>query len=620
MGTRTRFVTTSRLGAGGVLALALTGTAIAQVTTRVSLASSGVQGNDASGSPAISPDGRFVAFTSWATNLVVGDTNLMSDAFVHDRQTGTTERVSVDSSEAEADSNTFGRPAITPDGRYVAFVSPASNLVSGDTNAVHDVFVRDRQSGTTERVNVDSNGAEADADSGGSVAISSDGRYVLFSSDATNLVPGGTIGWANVYLRDRQSGTTEIVSVTPGGFEGDSASGGAIAMSPDARYVAFGSFASDLVAGDTNVNWDAFVRDRQTGTTERVSIHTNGTQGNHVSGEFDVSISADGRYVAFPSLANNLVNGDTNGTYDVFLRDRQSGTTERVSIHSSGAQSTGGYSYQSAISADGRYVTFASSATNLVAGDTNTDWDIFLRDRQAGTTERISVSSSGAQGTGDSGNYHSISADGRYVAFESGASNLVSGDTNAAGDVFIRDRAYDPMTSLCEAGIGGVIECPCANPPNGAGRGCNNSSNTGGAILSASGGAFISQDAVVFTTSGENPTALSIVLQGTALVPNGQVLGTGVHCAGGTIERLYTKLASAGSMTAPNVGMGDPTVSARSAAVGDTILPGQSRWYVVSYREPVTLRGCHGGKGNPIDPLAEIRMNATQTGEITWSP
>jgi Tol biopolymer transport system component len=181
---------------------------------------------------------------------------------------------------------------------------------------------------------------------------------------------------------------------------------------------------------------DIFVRDTVTGRTTRVSVSSRERQAN--AGSQQASISADGRYVAFVSFASNLVAGDTNGTWDVFMRDTAKGKTTRVSV-SSGGQQGNDQSGTPSISADGRYVAFYSYASNLVAGDTNGKADVFVRDTVTGRTTRVSVSSRERQGNGYS--YEpSISTDGRYVAFYSLASNLVAGDTNTAGDIFVRDR------------------------------------------------------------------------------------------------------------------------------------------------------------------------------------
>jgi Tol biopolymer transport system component len=585
------------------LAVILGSTGWAQVTQLVSVASSGAHANSYSNYSSISADGRFVAFASPASNLVPGDTNGTWDVFVHDRQLGTTERVSVATGGAEGNGDSLV-PSISADGRFVAFESQASNLVAGDTNGAPDIFVRDRQSGTTERVSVATGGAEG-SDGSYNPSISPDGRFVAFESDASNLVPGDTNNLPDVFVRDRQSGTTERVSVTTSGAEVNGPSLSA-SISAEGRFVAFESFASNLVAGDTNGAWDIFVHDRQSGTTERVSVGTGGTQGNGDS--YYPTISADGHFLAFTSEASNLVAGDTNVSFDEFVHDRQTGTTERVSVATGGAQgngNSGGYYPASvSISADGRFVAFASDASNLVAGDTNGLGDILVRDRQRGTTERVSVGSGEAQANWFS-NLPSISADGRYVSFSSGATNLVPGGSRQG--CFVHDRHATGETSLCDPGVGGVVACPCSNPPNGPGHGCDNSSATGGAILSASGIAYLSMDSLVFTTSAEKPTATSIVMQGNALAAGGLVFGQGVRCVGGTLKRLYTKTAVGGSITAPSGA--DPTVSARSATLGDVIQAGQSRWYLVYYRDPIVLGGC---------PAAST-FNATQTGQVVWS-
>jgi hypothetical protein len=411
-------------------------------TERVSVSTSGEQGNsNCEGSSALSADGRFVAFGSWASNLVPGDTNGCGDVFVHERPMPTTERVSVSSSGRQGNdwSGMYDR-CMSDDGRYVAFTSRASDLVPGDTNGTWDVFVRDRQLGTTARVSLSSSGEQGNDESGQRewalmVNISADGRFVAFYSNATNLVPGDTNGFGDVFVRDRATATTERISLSSSGEEGNQ-----LSLSPrisaDGRFVAFQSYASNLVSGDSNNCSDVFVRDRQLGTTDRVSVSSSGDQGNRYSGIG--SISADGRFVVFSGQATNLVDDDTNHCADVFVRDRQLGTTERVSVSSSGEQGNADCYYTS-VSADGRFVEFCSYASNLVDGDTNGYLDIFVRDRQLGTTERVSVSSTGQQGNGASC-WPSISADGRFVTFDSESSNLVSGDTNGRWDVFVRDR------------------------------------------------------------------------------------------------------------------------------------------------------------------------------------
>jgi Tol biopolymer transport system component len=366
---------------------------------------------------------------------------------------GDTTRVSVASDSTQGNSNS-GNPSVSADGRYVAFYSLASSLVSGDTNGYEDIFVHDRQSGETTLVSVASDGTQ-----GNSVSfhpsISADGRYVAFESSASNLVSGDTNGYEDIFVHDRQSGQTTRVSVSSDGAQGNHKSWASPIshISADGRYVVFYSWASNLVSGDTNGYEDIFVHDRQSGQTTRVSIASDGTQGNNY-GSGNPSISADGRYVAFYSLASSLVSGDTNGTVDVFVHDQQSGQTTRVSVASGGAQGNN-VSRDPSLSADGRYVAFWSYASNLVSGDTNGKMDIFVHDRQTGQTTRVSIASDGMQGNTDTGYFTiSISADGRYVAFYSAASNLVSGDTNNAEDVFVHDRQSAQTTRVSIASDG----------------------------------------------------------------------------------------------------------------------------------------------------------------------
>jgi YVTN family beta-propeller protein len=416
-------------------------------TTRVSVATNGAEANNGSHRSSISSaDGRYVAFLSDASNLVSGDTNGVTDIFVRDRQTNQTSRVSVASNGTQAN-NASDKPFISADGRYVVFVSSASNLVSGDTNGTDDVFVRDRQTNQTSRVSVATGGIQANSYSD-ELSISADGRYVAFESSATNLVSGDTNNYLDIYVHDRQTNQTSRVSVATNGAEGNNPSSRP-AISADGRYVVFESGASNLVSGDTNGVTDVFVRDRQTNQTSRVSVASNGSQGNSYSWSYTSAISTDGRYVAFSSNASNLVSGDTNGNWDVFVRDRQTNQTSRVSVATGGTQGSGSFQAgHSGISADGRYAVFESYHSNLVNGDTNGTQDIFVHDRQTNQTSRVSVASNGIEANSTS-YWPTISGDGRYVAFVSGASNLVSGDTNGYLDIFVHDRGGDPSPSAC---------------------------------------------------------------------------------------------------------------------------------------------------------------------------
>jgi hypothetical protein len=401
-------------------------------TVRASVSSAGTEGNrpqnPSVSRPALSGDGRFVAFQSVASNLVSGDTNDREDVFVRDRATGQTTRVSVSSTGTEG--NDFsGGPTISQDGRIVAFTSNASNLVDGDTNNAFDAFVYDRQTGQTTRVSVSSTGAQGNGDSFAS-GSSADGRFVAFTSMASNLVSGDTNAHRDVFVHDRETGQTTRVSVSSSGVQGDSDSFAGIA-SADGRFVAFFSTASNLVPDDTNGTTDVFVHDVQTGQTSRVSVSSGGAQANGFS--FSPAISADGRFVAFTSDASDLAAGDATGT-DIFVHDRRTGQTSLVSADRTGV---GGalFSDGAALSADGRFVSFFSFAP-LTSDDSNVHEDVFIRDRLTGETRRVSVGNDGAQGNGDSVE-QSLSADGRFVAFASIASNLVSGDTNLTYDTFV---------------------------------------------------------------------------------------------------------------------------------------------------------------------------------------
>ena len=332
--------------------------------------------------------------------------------------------------EANDQSCFAGGPAISADGRFVAFVSLASNLVSDDTNGEYDVFVHDRETGVTERVNVSSSGGQAGR-GGDSPSLSADGRFVAFRSRAGNLVEDDRNGAQDVFVRDLQTGVTERVSTSSSGQEGTKSSAEP-SISADGRFVGFKSAAPNLVRGDTNRVADIFVHNRVSGNTWRVSVNSTGAQADRTS--YRPSISGNGRLVAFASFASNLVRGDGNEDHDVFVRDRKTHQTRRASVTSAGAEGRRG-GHDPVISGNGRFVAFESYSL-AYPGDRKRE-DVFVRDRWERKTRQVSVSSAGVPG-----NQHSesptISADGRFVAFHSIATNLVDGDTNRASDVFVR--------------------------------------------------------------------------------------------------------------------------------------------------------------------------------------
>jgi hypothetical protein len=418
-------------------------------TVQISVVPGG-QPDDMSGvasAPVLSSHGSVVAFDSAATNLVSGDTNTFDDVFVRDRTTDQNERISVSSAGVQANADS-ARPSISGDGIIVAYESVASNLVPGDTGGTH-IFVRYRSADSTVRV---SERADGTPGNGPSImpSISRNGRYVAFASDATNLASTPVSGGRDVLVRDLQTGAIDVASLKENGDPAGGASG-VPAISKNGRYVVFQSFASDIVPGDTNDEFDVFLRDRDLDETTIISIDSAGVlaQGG---ASFDPEISADGQTVVFTSDASNLVPGDTNGATDVFTHDLVTGITERVSVNSNGVQGNdqsdaasmrGGASFGADISRDGRFVTFDSIATNLVPGDTNTCSlplgqsydepgrcpDIFVRDRELDKTTRASVSSSGDQANHSSTD-SAISDRGHRVVFFTFASNLSANDTN----------------------------------------------------------------------------------------------------------------------------------------------------------------------------------------------
>ncbi len=398
----------------------------------VSVSTSGDHANGPSERPTISLDGRYVAFTSYASNLVADDTNDTTDVFVRDLRAGRTQRVSVASDGSQANGGSAIDPQINGSGRYVAFVSEATNLVAGDTNGANDVFLRDLKTGRTERVSVASGGGQSNANSS-KPTVSRDGRFVAFTSAASNLVAGDTNDTWDSFVYDRWTRQTERLSVSTSGTQTDEMSDGPV-LSPDGRYAMFISLATNLVAGDTNAMGDVFLRDRWLRRTTRISVGSHGEQGDDLS--VGAQISADNRYVAFASHATTLT-PDSPDTHDshAFVRDLVKGTTTMVDTNADGAVAEGG-SFWTAISADGRYYTYISAGGNIVDGDTNGLRDIFRRELRGGETIRISTPGNGVETTMPSF-YPVSSSNGKIIAFMSYAEDMVAQDGNDAADVFV---------------------------------------------------------------------------------------------------------------------------------------------------------------------------------------
>jgi Tol biopolymer transport system component len=413
-------------------------------TELVSVATDGTQAIEGrSWRPHMTGDNRYVVYQSAATNLVPNDTNKFMDIFLFDRQTKETTLISK-AADGTLGNGTSRQPRITPDGRYIVYNSAASNLVEGDTNALTDIFVYDRTTQQTKRINVANDGSQANLGSR-LPYISDDGMRVSFLSSANNLVPGDTNKFNDIFVRDLKKNTTVRVSVSSTGVQANGSSW-KNNISGNGRYVVYQSAAKNLVASDTNKVEDVFVYDLNTKKTTRASVSSAGLQSNN--GAWHPSISADGRYVAFWSGANNLVAGDTNFYEDVFVHDRKTKTTTRVSVDSDGKQGRLDSSVPS-ISRDGRYVAFRSWSAFAPEDDNKVD-DIYVHDRTTGTTTLVSKGMDGTSctpgapgsigGPGTNGSRDAvISPNGKTVAFKSLCNDLVPVDTNVLIDVFAHD-------------------------------------------------------------------------------------------------------------------------------------------------------------------------------------
>jgi Tol biopolymer transport system component len=389
-------------------------------TARVSNATGGHQGDGASAAPAISANGRYVAFTSAADNLVRGDRNGVADVFVRDLRTGRTQRVAEGPAAA---------PAISANGRYVVFATTAA-LVKGDHNGLDDIYLYDRTTHRTQRISTGHPDAPPRYRLNYSPVISASGRFVAYSTSTPDAAPGDTNGRDDAIVLDRRTGRTELIQYRTDGALGDSDSG-ATGFSADGRFVVFDTAAYLDPSHDFTHALNVYVRDRAKGTTEQVSLPARFV---YKKSSWGGSISANGRLVAFSSNVNSLVPGDTDFFTDVFLHDRERHTTVRVSAPADGS-SPSGPSQGASLSADGHRVAFVSSADNLVPGDTNGVADVFVKDLRTGALERVSVAANGTQGDGPAG---TVSLSGGRAAFSSAATDLVPGDTNGVADIFVR--------------------------------------------------------------------------------------------------------------------------------------------------------------------------------------
>ena len=406
----------------------------------------GQKGNGFSSSPSVSADGRFVAFFSAASNLSPDDSDVGLDVFVRDLQQNTSTLVSrADGVGGDKGNGPSVVPALSGDARFVAFDSGASNLHPDDADLDSDVFVRDlHQNSTTLVDRADGADGAKGNNASSKPALSAGGRFVVFESLASNLHPDDPLPDAvqDIYVRDLQQHTIALASraTGAGGVKGDDSSFNA-GISADGRFVVFESSASNLDPDDGDADQDIFVRDLQQETTTVVS-RASGVSGETGNGHStEAAVSADGRFVAFNSLASNLHVDDADGTQDIFVRDRQQSTTTLVSRGVGGGGAKGnGDSGTPSLSADGRFVAFYSLASNLHPDDPDADFDVFVRDLEENTTTLASRAggASGANGNGLSFT-PAVSGDGRFVAFDSAATNLHPADADSVRDVFVRD-------------------------------------------------------------------------------------------------------------------------------------------------------------------------------------
>lgn len=424
-------------GKAAVMAILLilsSAAATAAETTIISRKSQRKPSNAASGEPATSETGQFVVFRSAATNL---DSDRCKNGFTHifvrDRNTGTIRCVSVNSNDRQGDRDSLA-PSISADGRFIAFTSPATNLDEDRCdNGFHQIYVRDRVSGTTRCISVNSNDRNGNQDSHAS-SISDDGRFIAFDSAATNLTGNKCDnGFNHVFVHDRSTGKTTCVSVRS---NGDEANGDSFdpSISADGRVVVF-STATNLSARCDNGNSHIYIHNLDTGENHCLSRNNEGQQSNGNSAL--ARVSGDGRFVVFQSDSTNVTRRCVNGAMQIFVRDLVEGRITCASIDNRGNQGNDD-SVQPSISSDGRFVAFSSGATNLT-GNRCADGitQVFVRDRLDEKTACASVGPKKVKGNGASTS-PSIAANGSLVTFESDASNLVKKDLNGLRDVFAR--------------------------------------------------------------------------------------------------------------------------------------------------------------------------------------
>lgn len=382
---------------------------------------------------ALSHDARYMVWSTIAPDVVAGDTNGLEDVFLRDRIQNTTIRASVGDAGQQGNGYCDGC-AVSNDGRYVVFTSTSDNLVPGDTNVRKDIFLRDVVAGTTTLVSHTPGGGPGDGHSE-FPTISGDGSVVAFESFATDLVPGDTNASTDVFLYDVATGTVTLASAAGGGPANSTSQRPALAA--DGGWLAFQSAATNLVPGDTNARVDVFVRDLTTGMLHRATPP--GAQFDQNCTEPDVS--ADGRYVAFVTASTNIVSGGNANGFHIARWDRVTGAVDPVSVNVNGNLPVD-FCSAPVISDDGAWVGFQSGTATLVPNDTNAKQDVFVRNVPLGWTERVSVRHGGAQIVGSDSRSPTMSGDGRFTGFVCTSFDVVQNDSNSGADVFLRDRGH----------------------------------------------------------------------------------------------------------------------------------------------------------------------------------
>jgi hypothetical protein len=400
-------------------------------TERINVSASGVEANAGASEVAISRDGRYVTFNGGtSSNLVPEDTLSNYDVYRFDRLTDELRVVAVTSAGVHGTGTNYADPDnISGDGMHIIF--DCSSVELGCTGGNYQV-VRHSFSGGQRNSLIVSRDASHNI-VGGSYGYPDDDGDVI----AWNLNNVATIRTLNGVATTQRVDLTDADGIP-------NADGYAVAISADGNVVLVSSSATNIVANDTNAKADLFARDISAGRTFIMSLADNEAPANDATNRG--TLSSNGNFAAFASAATNLVTGDDNFVVDVFVRDRSAGTTQRVSVSSAGAQANGASKDFPVpeISGDGRYVAFASDATNLVPDDTNGVTDVFVHDRMTGRTIRVSVAADGTQGNAAVSYGLDISADGKWVTFSSGASNLVPNDTNGQADAFVVRNVLAP--------------------------------------------------------------------------------------------------------------------------------------------------------------------------------